>query len=206
MTKAQVLIPLILLLAILAFIPRVNQTTTPNTEPLQIDEKWFITWGGSAYESPRRIIYDGSCLYIYGRTLSYCDGEFPIFLAKYHMEGGLEWDTVYETPTLDVPQGYTLEGSHIYLTGTTYRGEGPSADLDVMLLKVDRESGELIWNASWGGAGFEGEPGLDYGKDVEILGDSIYVAGITTSDAANRNEQDILLLRFDEGGELIWQR
>jgi hypothetical protein len=204
MIKPQSLIPIILLLTMSR--PQIALSSTQDQESLQIEERWLVTWGGDEYESPRRIIYDGSHLYIYGRTLSYGDGESHIFLAKYDMEGGLEWDTVYETPTLDVPQGYTLEGSHIYITGTTYRGEGPQADLDVLLLKIDRESGALIWNASWGGIGFEGEPGLDYGKDVEILGDSIYVAGITTSDAASRNEQDILLLRFDKGGELIWQR
>jgi len=206
MVKSQAFIPLILLLTMATCNPQVATSSTPDPEPLQIEERWLVTWGGDGYESPRRIVYDGGHLYIYGRTLSYGDGESNVFLAKYDMEGGLEWDAVYETPTLDVPRGYALKGDHIYITGTTYRGEGRDVDLDVMLLKIDRESGALIWNASWGGTGWEGEPGLDYGKDVEVLYGGIYVAGITTSDAGSRNEQDILLLKFDAGGRLIWQR
>jgi len=182
MVKSQAFIPLILLLTMATCNPQVATSSTPDPEPLQIEERWLVTWGGDGYESPRRIVYDGGHLYIYGRTMSYGDGESNVFLAKYDMEGGLEWDAVYETPTLDVPRGYALKGDHIYITGTTYRGEGRDVDLDVMLLKIDRESGALIWNASWGGTGWEGDPGLDYGKDVEVLDGGIYVAGITTSD------------------------
>ena len=206
MIKSQAPLLMILLLAMMAGSPRITQSSTPDPEPLQVEERWLVTWGGGDYESPRKIIYDGSHLYIYGRTLSYGDGESNIFLAKYDMEGGLQWDAVWETPTLDVPWGYALEGPHIYITGTTYRGEDPHADLDVILLKIDGESGGLIWNASWGGTGWEGEPGSDYGKDVEVLDDAIYVAGMTTSDAGSPNEHDILLLKFDAEGRLIWQR
>ncbi len=206
MVKSQALISIFLLLTIVSCNPQIAILSTPNPEPLQIEEKWLVTWGGDDYESPRRIIYDGSHLYVYGRTLSYGDRVSNIFLAKYDTEGGLIWDTVYETPTLDIPRGYALEGPHIYITGTAHRGEGPNVDLDVILLKIDRETGALIWNASWGGTGWEGAPSLDYGKGVEILDGAIYVAGVTTSDAGSPNEQDILLLRFDEGGRLIWQR
>jgi len=135
MIKSQAFLPMILLLTMVTSNPQITLSSTPDPEPLRIEERWLVTWGGDDYESPRRIIHDGSHLYIYGRTLSHGDGESNIFLAKYDMEGGLQWDTVWETPTLDVPRGYALEGPHIYITGTTQRGEDPHGDPDVLQLK-----------------------------------------------------------------------
>ncbi|MBL7080765.1 hypothetical protein ISS39_10615 [Candidatus Bathyarchaeota archaeon] len=206
MIKSRALLLMILMLTMLTSHPHNAPSSTTDPEPLRIEERWLVTWGGDGYESPRRIIYDGSHLYVYGRTLSHGDGESNIFLAKYDMEGGLQWDAVWETPTLDVPWGYALEGPHIYITGTANRGEDPHVDHDVILLKIDRESGELVWNASWGGTGWEGEPGSDHGRDVEVLDGAIYVAGTTTSDAGGPDEGDILLLKFGAEGRLIWRR
>jgi hypothetical protein len=64
MIKSQALLPLILLLAMLSSIQQIAISSTPNQEPLQIEERWLVTWGGDDYESPRRIIHDGSHLYI----------------------------------------------------------------------------------------------------------------------------------------------
>lgn len=206
MIKSQALLPMILLLTMVTHSSQIALSSTSDLEPLQIEERWLVTWGGDDYESPRRIIHDGSHLYIYGRTLSYGDGESNVFLAKYDTEGSLVWDTVWETPTFDVPGGYALEGPHIYIAGTAYRGEDSQSDLDVILLKFDRGSGELVWNASWGGTGWEGEPGSDWGEDVEVLDGAIYVAGVTTSDAGSPYDHDVLLLKFDADGGLIWRR
>ena len=205
MVKSQAFLQMILLLAMLSSSPQIAQSSTQSQEPLQIEERWLVTWGGEGYESPRRIIHDGSHLYIYGRTLSYGDGESKVFLAKYDMDGGLVWNVTWETPTDEVPRGYAIEGDAIYITGTTYRRTEP-LNLDVFLLKFDKSSGELLWNASWGGIGWEGVPGADYGEDVEVINGGIYVAGTTTSDASSHNELDVLLLKFDSEGEQIWQR
>ena len=122
--KSQALLPMILLLTMVTSNPQITLSSNPDPEPLQIEERWLVTWGGDDYESPRRVIYDGSHLYIYGRTLSYGDGESNIFLAKYDMEGGLVWDVVWETPTLDVPRGYALEGPHACARGmSTYTSQ-----------------------------------------------------------------------------------
>jgi hypothetical protein len=204
MIKPQALLPLILLLAMLSSSPMIAKSTQ-SQEPLQIEEQWLVTWGGDDYESPRRIIHDGSHLYIYGRTLSYGNRESNVFLAKYDKEGGLVWNVTWETPAGDIPRGYAIEGDAIYITGTTYRETEP-LNLDVFLLKFDKSSGELLWNASWGGIGWEGAQSSDFGKDVEALNGGIYVAGTTTNDASSRKEQDVLLLKFDTEGEQIWQR
>jgi hypothetical protein len=64
MVKSQAFLQMILLLAMLSSIQQIAISSTQSQEPLQIEERWLVTWGGDGYESPRRIIHDGSHLYI----------------------------------------------------------------------------------------------------------------------------------------------
>jgi hypothetical protein len=48
---------MILLLTMVIYNPQIALSSAPNPEPLQIEEKWLVTWGGEDYESPRRIIH-----------------------------------------------------------------------------------------------------------------------------------------------------
>ena len=67
MIKSQAFLPMILLLTMVTLSPQIALSSTPDPEPLQIEERWLVTWGGDGYESPRRIIYDGSHLYVRAR-------------------------------------------------------------------------------------------------------------------------------------------
>jgi hypothetical protein len=78
-------------------------------------------------------------------------------------------------------------------------------DSDVFLLRFDAE-GRLVWSATWGGRGWGGAPSSDEGYDVEALGGYVYVIGTTTLNASSTNEQDVLLLKYDSEGQLVWQR
>ncbi|MHA1938505.1 MAG: hypothetical protein ACW97O_09885, partial [Candidatus Thorarchaeota archaeon] len=50
-----------------------------------------------------------------------------------------------------------------------------------------------------------GRHSSDWGEDVEVLDGDIYVIGFTTHKASKSSEQDILLLKYDTNGELLWQ-
>ena len=177
---------------------------------VSLEEDWLVTWGGPEYESPRRIIVDGDYIYLVGRTSSYGDGESNVFILSYDLHGELQWEEIWGNPLLDTAEDFTLDEDSIYITGKTVKPRDDRDDIDVFVLKYDK-SGQLIWNTSWGGLAKEGNPSYDDPNDIELLGDDIYVLGITTHNSSQRSiapgsEQDILLLKYDSNGILIWQQ
>ena len=94
----------------------------------------------------------------------------------------------------DVGQDIAIDAEgYIYTTGYT---NGSSGKCDLVLYKFDTD-GTKIWNTTWGG------PDDDCGLGVTV--DSrgfIYCTGFTEIVADGR--RDLILIKFDSAGELIW--
>ena len=87
---------------------------------------------------------------------------------------------------------------NIYVAGeTTGFGAG---DRDLLLLKYD-PSGSLVWQRTWGGPGYDWSPRSAVAVDSS---GNVYVIGTTPSFGAGKG--DVLLLKFDPSGNLLWQR
>ena len=84
-----------------------------------------------------------------------------------------------------------MDSSHIYSVGITNSFGGDR----IFLLKYDK-TGSLVWNATWGGSGYE----LARSVGVDANRTSIYVAGSTTS--YGNGDYDVVLLRYDQNGNL----
>jgi len=100
--------------------------------------------------------------------------------------GGSNFETGYDT--------LVDNSGNIYAIGSTMSyGAG---DFDVLLLKYD-SNGNLLWNITCGGSGYE------EGKAI-VLDNSgdIYVAGVTTSYGAGN--LDVYLLKYNSSGDLQW--
>ncbi len=166
------------------------------------EENWIATWGGEDYESPRRMVVDDDHIYVVGRTWNSETEESDVFLFKCNLKGEIVWNVTWESPNIDWPNEFAICDGFIYVTGVAEVSEN---DWDVILIKFSKD-GQFLWNTSWGGIGWEGEPGRDEGFDVEVLDGYVYVIGTTTSDAELLNEQDILVLKYDSEGRLIWQK
>ncbi len=97
----------------------------------------------------------------------------------------------------DAGFGVAVDASgNIYVTGRTYSfGVGLA---DVLLSKFD-SSGSLLWQRTWGGR--DTDVGLGVALDAS---GNIYVTGYTTSFGAGGF--DVLLLKFDSTGALLFQR
>lgn len=163
-------------------------------------------WGGKSFEGPKRMTVDRSSIYVTGRTLSFGVGESNAFLLKYDLKGNLKWNVTWESPNFDSAYDLVAYGDDIYITGfTTVSTRPKEEDMDVFLAKFDKD-GQLLWNTTWGGIGWMGEPSRDYSRDIEVLDGFIYIVGTTTHDASSLSEQDILLLKYDSEGQLIWEK
>jgi hypothetical protein len=76
-----------------------------------------------------------------------------------------------------------------------------------MLLKFDK-NGIFAWGKSWGGSGkmiTSDYKGMDYAYSMAIdANDNIYLAGSSYSFGAGR--MDVLLLKYNKEGELLWSK
>ncbi len=114
--------------------------------------------------------------------------ESAVFEASW---GGARWDWGDGVAT--------DKAGHIYVTGGTVSfGVGSPNSTDALLLKFDA-SGHMVWVRSWG---WTASPGSYNNQGRHVAVDSagnIYVAGVGATTYA-------VLLKFDNTGELVWQR
>ncbi|MCH7472939.1 PKD domain-containing protein, partial [bacterium] len=158
---------------------------------------WIHSWGGSKYEEILRIAFDGGDhLYAIGNTFSYGAGNFDVLLLKYTVEGELVWAKAWGGPINDAGRDLAFDGNGNLITlGHTYSyGSGRS---DVLVQKWTSE-GEVLWSRTWGGVEHE------FVDAVAVSAGAIYVLAQTESYGDGNG--DILLLKYDLDGNLLWAR
>ncbi|NVM29024.1 MAG: SBBP repeat-containing protein [Candidatus Helarchaeota archaeon] len=105
----------------------------------------------------------------------------------------LEWERRWGKGDNDEGTGVAIDTNNdVYMTGSTNSfGDGSS---DILLVKYD-SLGNQLWNRTWRGAS------SDYSYDIIVDNDnSICITGSTTSAS---NNLDVLLLKYDSGGNLL---
>jgi uncharacterized delta-60 repeat protein len=157
------------------------------------------TWGGpdSDLGDTVAVAADGS-VYVAGRTQSFTtETGLNVFVLKFAADGSLVWQR-----TWDIPGAFGDHEPHdlaVGLDGSVYvAGRTPGTGGDALLLKFDA-SGNLMWQRTWGGNGFESAEG------VAIAGDgSVYLAGST--EGTFQPDSDAFLIKFALDGSIVWQK
>jgi hypothetical protein len=156
------------------------------------DTLWTRIYGGWGYGYSVQQTTDGG--YVITGDM-YSSGNWDVCLIKTNSAGDTLWTRTYRSSNRD--EGYfvqqTRDGGFI-VTGTT---QGGYNYFDLYLLKTD-SLGDSLWTVIWG-VPLE----YDEGRCVRQTRDGGYiVAGCTYAG----NTMDVLLLRADSAGNVVWTR
>ena len=161
---------------------------------------WQKTWGDNG-NSPRAVaVDDHGSVYVAGFTFTYGEGG-DAFLVKFSPAGRLIWQRTWGGPGFEIAHDVAIgaDGS-IYMTGEA----NSFLANDAFLVKFNTR-GDLVWERDWatrrpgapeGVFGLTAAFGVGTGKDG-----SVYITGNAFEIGALRN---IILVKFDEDGSLVW--
>ena len=141
-------------------------------------------------------------------------GDMDVWLIKIDGQGNLLWDKAYGGLYRDelfairpMPDGsgYLL-GCHSWSDTGGEKSEPSRGQQDFWVLRIDN-AGNLLWDKTIGGAGYEQINDLEWAMDGNI-----YLCGGTVSDAGGdlgteptRGGMDFLLIKFDPvGRKVVW--
>ncbi|MBN1833429.1 MAG: hypothetical protein JW896_15095, partial [Deltaproteobacteria bacterium] len=166
------------------------------------DVLWEETIGGDAADGVTTIEELPSGGYILaGRTESFGGGTAgDLWVVKLNTAGDILWQKTYGTAeggeyaTSLQPTG---DGGCI-VAGTTYSfGAG---DQDFWVLRLDADGG-IVWQKTYGG------DDIDVAMSIKKVGDDGFiVAGNTYSFPVSVEGYDILVLKLDSNGDVLWQK
>jgi hypothetical protein len=141
-------------------------------------------------------------IYVVG-TIGYVGGAgSQIVLLKYDASGNLLSEkTVGGANQNSYGTGVAVDsGGNVYVTGYTY-SLGPTPGISaVILLKYD-PTGNLLFQKTWGGK----QNDVATGITVDIDG-NVYLTGYTKSHSVTPGVPSAFLLKFDQAGNLLFQR
>ena len=138
-------------------------------------------------------------IYVAGTTTGATGGTFGLLL-KYDPSGNLLFQQAWGNGN-DYGTGVAVDpGGDAYVTGYTYSlGLTPGVS-SVILLKYD-SLGALIYQRIWGGR----QNAYASAITIDIDG-NVYVTGYTKSSSVTPGIPSVLLLKFDQAGNLLFQR
>lgn len=159
---------------------------------------WATTLGGASTDLGEGVTVasDGS-VYVVGATSSTGVGGREALLAKYDGAGALQWQRTLGGTNGDDAKSINIapDGS-VYVAGFT---NSIGSSLNSVLLVKYNSSGAVQWQRTLSGSG------KDEGYAVTVaLDGSVYVGGNTDSSGSGVN--DILLIKYDSYGNLLWQK
>lgn len=160
--------------------------------------EWTQTYGDSKDDEGYDVVQtsDGGYL-VAGGTKSYGAGLVDLWLIKTDSTGEILWEQVLGGTKNDVANSLlVLENGEGLVVGTTASyGAGSN---DVWLVKTSVE-GEILWNITIGGTGF------DNGREILQSSDSGYlIVGETSSYGLGWN--DVWLVKVDPDGAVSWNK
>lgn len=160
---------------------------------------WQEAWGREEHDTAEAILVDDAgYVFAAGRTwprISSTEGS-DVLLAKYTSDGEFLWDRTWGGDYKDGAVSAAMDTvGNVYLAGTTRSFDAGSND--GFLLKYSPD-GELLWERTWGGHGYDGATSVA----IDPF-DGIYVTGWNTSLGV---DIDAYLVKYTSDGELVWQK
>jgi hypothetical protein len=157
-------------------------------------EVWSKTYGGAMEDAGRAVASVGDGQYVVaGYTNSMGNGDYDFLLLKIDASGNMIWSKTYGGTESDKAYAVAETAGGCVVAGDTRsKGEG---DTDAWIIKVDA-SGDLIWDKTVGGAGF------DMPTCISAVNEGFLVGGFTFS--FGNGERDFWLFKVDDSGNVPW--
>lgn len=132
-----------------------------------------------------------------GKTHSYGNGVYDVYLIKTDEMGNVIWTKTYGTPFDERGEDLKLTSDGgIIITGATVTDQNPYDNYDVYLIKTDAQ-GNVEWEKSYG------YDNNDFGLSVIETDDSGFlVSGMSYNGA----DMDVYLIKTDNYGTELWSR
>ncbi len=163
------------------------------------NEQWNKTIGGTGGEDVNEIQVTGDNGYIIaGSTNSSGAGQLDVYVIKIDASGTVLWSYTYGGPDWDEARSIhvTNDGGYIIAGYTASFGAGAR---DIYVLRLEAGGG-IVWTKTFGGVRH------DDGSYVIPTVDGGYLIAGTTDTADPARGVDVLLIKTDASGNLIWQR
>ncbi len=158
------------------------------------------TYGTLGYDYGWNVAYSPSDqgIAVVGSQSREINGKKDLWAIKTNKRGLIEWEKTFGGQDND--EGYdviaTSDGGFLFIGYTWSFGNSQQ----IYLIKTNY-NGDLIWEKTYGGIMWE------VGNAVVELKDGGYaIAGYTNSPGLSSGNTDILLLKIDPNGDLVWQK
>jgi hypothetical protein len=171
------------------------------------NEIWKKTFGGDEWDMANCIkqTSDGGYI-ITGHSASYGAGEDDVWLIKTDNDGNKLWDKTFDNgknndtgnDVIEIDSGeFIILGSTRF--GDIYNPHDPEYNHDIWLIKTD-SNGEMIWDTIYD------RDDQDSGATIHELDDGGFIIAGDTSSLGYPGYADILLIKTDSEGEVIWDK
>ena len=161
---------------------------------------WDKTFGGSGYDEGYSVIETSDHGFmVAGKTGSFGEGYFDIWLIKTDSEGNKIWDKTFGGSDRD--EGYSVKETYdrgYIVTGLTRSfGAGDIGTSDVWLIKTNRE-GIIQWTNTFGGNKYDAGYSVIETRDQDLV-----ISGYKDKES---EDTDVWLIKTDKDGTIIWDR
>lgn len=158
---------------------------------------WSKTWGGAQDDWGYGVLQTPDGGFAIAGTVQSYNGTFEAYIMKLDNNFNIAWCKSWGGSGIDFGHAFiqTTESSNVYYYMTGDTNSYGSGNADMFLVKYDN-SGNLVWNRTWGGSA------ADVGTSiVQSVDGYIMVSGITSSYGSTK---DTFTSKFDTNGNLIW--
>lgn len=136
-------------------------------------------------------------------------GSYDFWIVKVDRNGNLLWELSFGGTGIDISQDIakTDDGGYV-IAGHTFSSDPDisinNGESDMWLVKTD-STGNLEWEKTYGGTGFDAAQAVIASKD----GGFIVVGNSKSSDMdveSNAGENDMWAIKTDSNGKIVWQK
>jgi len=165
------------------------------------DIEWQKTYGGQGYDVATKILQTFDKNYAIIGVTSSLENNNDYWLLQLNSNGSINWTKIYGGPSDDsaydflqtTDEGFLIIGSsNSSLTGGT--------DHDFLLIKTN-QTGDVDWYKTYGG--IEDDFGISL---INTSDDEYVITGITYSFNNKSADSNIIILKINSNGELIWKK